>query len=48
MAMCRYINQLCGETPTDLRMGIPAHVTNFASRSVTLIETKRNVASTLL
>jgi hypothetical protein len=34
-----YINQLCGETPTDLCMGATAHATNFAGLSVTLIET---------
>jgi hypothetical protein len=36
-----YINQLCGETPTDLRMEVPAPTINFASLSVTLIETQR-------
>jgi hypothetical protein len=35
---------MCGETPTDLRMGVPAHTTNFACLSVTLTETQRKVA----
>jgi hypothetical protein len=34
-----YVNKLCGETPTDLRMGIPANVTNFDGYCVTLTET---------
>jgi hypothetical protein len=33
-----YINQLCGEKPTDVRMGLPALATNFVGLSVTLIE----------
>jgi hypothetical protein len=36
-----YINQLCGETPTDLRGGVPAPTTNFVGLSVTLIQTQR-------
>jgi hypothetical protein len=36
-----YINQLCGETPTDLRMGVPAPTMNFVGLSVTLTETHR-------
>jgi hypothetical protein len=36
-----YINQLCGETPTDLRMGVPAPTTNFACLEVKPTETKR-------
>jgi hypothetical protein len=39
-----YINHLCGETPTDLRMGVLAHATNFVGLSVTLIETHRKAA----
>jgi hypothetical protein len=39
-----YINQLRGHTPTDLRMGVPAPKTNFASVSVTLTETQRKDA----
>jgi branched-subunit amino acid ABC-type transport system permease component len=35
---------MCGETPTDLRMGIPAPTTNFVGLTVTLIETQRKVA----
>jgi hypothetical protein len=35
------VNQLCGETPTDLRIGVPVHVTNVVSFSVTLTETQR-------
>jgi hypothetical protein len=34
-----YVNHLCGETLTDLRMGVPAHVTNFARMSVMDTET---------
>jgi hypothetical protein len=30
------INQMYGKTPTDLRMGVPVHVTNFDGLSVTL------------
>jgi hypothetical protein len=34
-----YVNQLCGETPTDdLHMGFPSHVTNFGELSGTLTE----------
>jgi ADP-ribose pyrophosphatase YjhB (NUDIX family) len=36
-----YINQLCGQTPTDLRMGAPVPKTNFVGLSVTLIKTQR-------
>jgi hypothetical protein len=39
-----YINRLCGETPTDLRMGVPAPTNNFATLSVTLNETQRTGA----
>jgi hypothetical protein len=39
-----YINQLCGETPTVLRMGFPAHATNFDGMTVTLIATQRKAA----
>jgi hypothetical protein len=39
-----YINHLCGETPTDLRMGVPAPTTNSVGLSVTLIETPRKAA----
>jgi hypothetical protein len=35
-----YINQWCGETPTDLRRGVPAPTTIFAGMDVTLIETQ--------
>jgi hypothetical protein len=38
-----YVNQLCGETRTDLRMGVPTHVTNLGGLSATLIETQRKV-----
>jgi hypothetical protein len=44
MLMRGYINQLCGETPTDLRMGVPAPTTNFVGLTVTLTETQRKVA----
>jgi hypothetical protein len=39
-----YINKLCGETPTDLRMGVPAPKTKFSGLSVTVIETQRKAA----
>jgi hypothetical protein len=39
-----YINQLCGQTPTNLRMGVPAPKTNFVGLSVTLTETPRKAA----
>jgi hypothetical protein len=39
-----YINQLCGETPTDFHMGLLAPTTNFVGLSVTLNETQRKAA----
>jgi hypothetical protein len=39
-----YINQLCGQTPTDLRMGASVPTTKFASLPVTLKETQRKAA----
>jgi hypothetical protein len=39
-----YINQLCGETPTDLRVGTPMPTRNFAGLPVTLTETQRKAA----
>jgi hypothetical protein len=39
-----YINQLCGETPTDLRAGTPMPTTNLAGLPVTLTETQRKAA----
>jgi hypothetical protein len=39
-----YINQLCGETPTDLRVGIPMPTRNLAGLRVTLTETQRKTA----
>jgi hypothetical protein len=39
-----YINQLCGETPTDLRVGIPMPTTNLAGLPVTLTDTRRKAA----
>jgi hypothetical protein len=39
-----YINQLCGQTPTDLRMGAFVPTTNFACLHVTLTETKRKAS----
>jgi hypothetical protein len=35
-----YINHLCGETPNDLRMRVPAPTTSFAGVEVTLTETQ--------
>jgi hypothetical protein len=39
-----YINQLCGETPIDLRMGAPAPTTTFVGMSVMLHETHNKAA----
>jgi hypothetical protein len=39
-----YINQLCGHTPTDLRMGAPSPTTSFVGLPVTLTETQRKAA----
>jgi hypothetical protein len=39
-----YINQLCGETPTDLRVGMPIPTRNLAGLPVTLTETQRKAA----
>jgi hypothetical protein len=39
-----YINQLSGQSPTDLRMGVPMPTTNFARRPVTLTESQRKAA----
>jgi ADP-ribose pyrophosphatase YjhB (NUDIX family) len=39
-----YVNQLCGETPTDLRMCMPIPTTNLAGLPVTLTETQRKAA----
>jgi ADP-ribose pyrophosphatase YjhB (NUDIX family) len=36
-----YINQLCGETPTDLRVDTPMPTSNLAGLLVTLTETQR-------
>jgi hypothetical protein len=38
------INQLCGETPIDLRMRVPAPKTDFSDLSVMLTETEREAA----
>jgi hypothetical protein len=39
-----YINQLCGQTPSDIRMGVPAPKINFVGLAVTLIETQHKAA----
>jgi hypothetical protein len=39
-----YINQLCGETPTDLRVGTPMPTTNLAGLPMTLTESQRKAA----
>jgi hypothetical protein len=39
-----YVNQLCGETPTDLRIGVPVNVTNFVELSIKLTEMQRKAA----
>jgi hypothetical protein len=36
-----YIDQLCGETPTDLRVGTPMPTQNLVGLPVTLTETQR-------
>jgi hypothetical protein len=35
---------MCGETPTDLRMRVPAPTTNFVGMTVTLDDTQRQEA----
>jgi hypothetical protein len=39
-----YINKLCGQTPTNLRVGAPGPTTNFVGLPVTLTETQRKAA----
>jgi ADP-ribose pyrophosphatase YjhB (NUDIX family) len=39
-----HINQMCGETPTDLRVGMPMPTRNLAGLHVTLTETQRKAA----
>jgi hypothetical protein len=39
-----YINQLCGKTPTDVRVGTPMPTSNLAGLPVTLTETQRKAA----
>jgi hypothetical protein len=39
-----HINQLSGETPTDLRVGMPMPTQNLAGLPVTLTETQRKAA----
>jgi hypothetical protein len=39
-----HINQLCGETPTDLRVGMPMPTRNLGGLPVTLTETQRKAA----
>jgi hypothetical protein len=39
-----YINQQCGETPTDLRAGMPMPTRNLAGLRVTHTETQRKAA----
>jgi hypothetical protein len=34
---------MCGETPIDLRMGVPVHIVDFVGLSITLIETQLKV-----
>jgi hypothetical protein len=41
MLIIGYINQLRGETATDLRMGVPALTANFNGLPVTPTETQR-------
>jgi hypothetical protein len=42
--MTGLINQLCGQTPNDLRMGVSAPTSNFVSLEVTLTKTQRKAA----
>jgi glyceraldehyde-3-phosphate dehydrogenase/erythrose-4-phosphate dehydrogenase len=44
MSIRGYINLLRGETPTDLRIGVPAPTINFVRLTVTLTETQRKAA----
>jgi hypothetical protein len=44
LLICGYINQLCGETPTDLRVGMPMPKRNLAGLPVNLMETQRKAA----
>jgi hypothetical protein len=39
-----FINLLCGDTPTDLRMGVPAPTTNFVCLTAPINETQRLAA----
>jgi hypothetical protein len=39
-----HINRLCGETPTDLRVGMPMPTRNLAGLPVTLTKTQRKAA----
>jgi hypothetical protein len=39
-----HINRLCGETPIDVRMGVPTPTINFVGLVVTLIETQHEAA----
>jgi hypothetical protein len=39
-----YIKQLCGETPTDLPVGVPAPTTSFVGMTATQTETHRKAA----
>jgi ADP-ribose pyrophosphatase YjhB (NUDIX family) len=39
-----YINQMCGKTPTDLRVGMPMPTRNLAGLPVTLTGTQRKAA----
>jgi hypothetical protein len=41
-----YANNQCGETPTDLRMGVPAPVINVVGLRATFIEMQRKAAIT--
>jgi hypothetical protein len=40
-----YINQLSGQTPSDLRVGTPMPTTNLAGLPMTLTETQRKAAA---
>jgi 8-oxo-dGTP pyrophosphatase MutT (NUDIX family) len=44
LLICGHINQLCGETPTDLRVGMPMPTRNMDGLPVTFTETQRQAA----
>jgi hypothetical protein len=41
MSIKGYINQMCEETRSDIRMGVPPPTSNFVGLEVTLTKTER-------